>query len=140
MVEAYSRLGAVLTRKNMGLEELHDRLRLLGVDVKPSALHRLARPDRPLGTLDLRLAGAICQACDIPLSRLIRFSTADAVKPYPPTKQKRLDQLMDRNNNGALTKEERLELSRLVGETQELAVENARRLVRARRRPAAGRK
>jgi hypothetical protein len=43
-------------------------------------------------------------------------------------KQKRLNSLMDKNNEGRLSKEDRKELRALVREVEELTLANARRL------------
>lgn len=45
-----------------------------------------------------------------------------------PAKTQRLHALMAKNTNGQLTGDERTELAALVGETQEITLENAKRL------------
>jgi hypothetical protein len=47
-------------------------------------------------------------------------------------KQRRLDTLMSHNNNGRLTQDEVRELRELVGETEEITIENARGLAERR--------
>jgi hypothetical protein len=43
-------------------------------------------------------------------------------------KQRRLDQLLDKNSEGSITESEKAKLKRLVSEAEELMVSNARRL------------
>ena len=43
-------------------------------------------------------------------------------------KQRRLDELLNKNSEGAITDQERLTLEKLVGEAERLMVENAQRL------------
>ena len=50
------------------------------------------------------------------------------LKHLSVAKQRRLDTLMDKNNEGILNKTELEELKALVRETQKLALENAQRL------------
>jgi hypothetical protein len=47
---------------------------------------------------------------------------------FPPAKQRRLDQLLDRNREGAITVKEKALLEQLVAEAEQLMVANARRL------------
>jgi hypothetical protein len=63
----------------------------------------------------------------VPLTDLIAFETSKTkMKRLPAAKQKRLDALMARNNDGRLTASERLELRELVREAGEMALGNAR--------------
>ncbi|HMV50445.1 MAG TPA: hypothetical protein PLD20_04675 [Blastocatellia bacterium] len=50
-----------------------------------------------------------------------------------PAETKRLQELMDGNNDGLLTTSERLELERLSGKVDEMMLENSKRLARATR-------
>jgi hypothetical protein len=56
-------------------------------------------------------------------------------KPHPPTivrfpaaKQRRLDELLDKNSAGTMTDRERAKLKQLVAEAEALMVANARKL------------
>lgn len=56
-------------------------------------------------------------------------------KPHPPriaifpaAKQRRLDELLDKNSAGAITDREKAKLKQLVAEAEALMVANARRL------------
>ncbi len=58
-------------------------------------------------------------------------------KPVPPKlenlpapKQRRLDQLLEKNSEGTITKKERARLEQLVAEAEELMVANARQLAK----------
>ena len=67
------------------------------------------------------------------LSDLITFETVgENLKKLSAGKQKRLDVLMAKNNDGLLTKNERYELQALVREVEELSLQNARVLHRQR--------
>jgi hypothetical protein len=127
MVLAYSRLKRVLGERQMTVPELLRRLKQQGLNVNPKSLYRLTKDDQPLERLNLRVAGEICQVCEVPLTDLIAFETSKAkMKSLPAAKQKRLDALMARNNDGRLTASERLELRELVREAGEMALGNAR--------------
>jgi hypothetical protein len=52
--------------------------------------------------------------------KLIRLSKA---------KQKELDSLMDKNNEGAISSKERKDLKKLAGEVHQLTILNAKRLL-----------
>jgi hypothetical protein len=54
---------------------LQKRIQQRGMQVNLKNLYRLSRAHQPLARLDLRVAGAICQVCDVPLSELITFET-----------------------------------------------------------------
>jgi len=56
-------------------------------------------------------------------------------KPIPPilqkfrsTKQKRMDELLDKNREGTITPKEKAQLERLVAEAEQLIATNAKRL------------
>jgi hypothetical protein len=53
-----------------------------------------------------------------------------------PVTQARITNLLDKNNQGTITKRERAELVRLVDETEKISLHNARALVEYRRRSA----
>jgi hypothetical protein len=50
------------------------------------------------------------------------------LKKLPTAKQQRMDDLLERNREGAITTAERAKLQRLVREAEQLMVENAKRL------------
>lgn len=50
------------------------------------------------------------------------------LQKFPPTKQRRLDRLLEKNSEGGITPREHDELQRLVLEVETLMVENAKRL------------
>jgi hypothetical protein len=133
MVKAFSRLKRVLDEQNLTVPALHRRLRQHGVRVNLKSLYRLSNDRRPLQRLDLRLAGAICQEFTLPLSELIVFETpARKLRRLSAAKQKRLDALMARNNDGTLSKAEAQELRTLVREAEEILLANARQLAKQR--------
>jgi hypothetical protein len=134
MVQAFSRLKRVLDERSMSVPELQRRLEEHGLSVNLKSLYRLVKDDRPLERLNLRVAGMICQVCEVPLSNLIAFEMTEArLRCLSATKQGRLDALMDGNNEGRLTPAQRKELQGLVREAEEIALSNARKLADQRR-------
>jgi hypothetical protein len=135
MVQAYSRLKRVLDARKMTVPELHRRIEQGGMSVNLKSLYRLSKEHYVVERLDLRVAGAICQICDVPLSELITFETPQKrLQRFSSAEQKRLDVLMGKNNEGRLTKTEAEELRALVHEAEELTLANARVLARQRQR------
>jgi hypothetical protein len=63
--------------------------------------------------------------------------TESRLRRLPAVKQRRLDALMDRNNQGRLTPQERQELHVLVREAEGIALSNARKLARHHRQVTA---
>jgi hypothetical protein len=139
MLHAYSRLKRVLQEQNVTVAELHRRLREQGLRTNLKSLYRLSNAEQPLKRLDLRVAGAICEALALPLSELIAFETGkEKLRRLSAAKQKRLDQQMAKNNNdGTLTGTEQQELRALVQEAEEIMRHNARRLAQQRQPLAA---
>jgi hypothetical protein len=128
---AYSRLQHVLAQRSLTVPELHRRLERHKVKVNIKSLYRLNDAQQPLARLDLRVAGAICQLCDVTLADLVDFSGEGAkLEKLPAEKQRRLDELMRKNNEGQLTKRQQTELRQLVAETQKITLHNARVLAR----------
>jgi hypothetical protein len=109
------------------MPELHKRIKQRGMHVNLKSLYRLSREHQPLERLDLRVAGAICQVCEVPLSELITFETPKGtLHRLAAAKQKRLDTLMAKNNQGKLTDGESEALRALVREAEEMTLANAR--------------
>ncbi|HZU39085.1 MAG TPA: hypothetical protein VFA18_24380 [Gemmataceae bacterium] len=50
------------------------------------------------------------------------------VQKFPAAKQRRLDQLLEKNSEGTITPKEKATLEQLVADAQELMVANTRRL------------
>ena len=132
---AYSRLNRVLQQQRLSIPELQRRMRGQGLEVNIKSLYRLRDDTQPVERLDMRMAGAICQACAVPLSEWIVFEAGtETLGRLSPETQARLDVLMTGNNAGTLTPPEREELRRLSGEAEAMALENARLLARQRQR------
>ena len=133
MVVAYSRLKSVLGERNLTVPELHRRIKKHGININLKSLYRLVHDQEPLERLDLRVAGAVCEVCQVPLSELITFTFGRAkLQRLPATKQQRLDVLMTKNNDGKLSRTEQNELRELVREAEEITLANARVLARQR--------
>lgn len=60
------------------------------------------------------------------------------VEKFPAAKQRRLDQLLDKNSEGTITAKEKAKLEQLVAEAEELMVANAKRLAEFSRREGVG--
>jgi hypothetical protein len=128
-MQAFSRLKRVLGERQLTVSELHRRIRQRGWRVNRKSLYRLSNESQPLERLDLGVAGAICSVCAVPLSDLIAFETTPRkLRRLAAAKQKRLDTLMAKNNEGLLTKAERQELRGLVREAEDITLANARLL------------
>jgi len=133
MTQAYSRLKRLLSERNITVPELQKRIQQRGMHVNLKSLYRLSREHQPLARLDLRVAGAICQVCEVPLSELITFETPKGtLHRLAVAKQTRLDTLMAKHNEGQLTGGEHEELQALVHEAEEMTLANARILARQR--------
>lgn len=146
-MHAYSHLKRILKQQRLSVPELHRRIHTSGLRVNVKSLYRLSDEHQPVERLDLRVAGAICQVCAVPLSDWIVFEPDDGrLRALDADKQARLEALMARNNAGPLTNAERDELQILVREAEEITLANGRLLVAQRRRldppppaaPAAG--
>src|SRR3954470_20576659 len=135
MLHAYSRLKSLLREQQLNVPELHRRMGGQGLHVNLKSLYHLGDDSRPLQRLDLRVAGAICEVLGLPLSDLISFEAPRTkLRRLGARKQRRLDVLMSRNNEGSWTGAEKLELRELVREAEELTLDNARRLAEQRQR------
>jgi hypothetical protein len=136
-MHAFSRLKRVLDDQNMTVPELHRRMQRQGLRINLKSLYRLNNDQQPLERLDLRVAGAICQVFALPLSELIIFETPRRkLRRLAARKQRRLDTLMTRSNEGLLTNAEKQELRLLVREAEEIMLDNARRLAGQRQQLA----
>jgi hypothetical protein len=137
-MQAYSRLKRVLDERKLTVPELLRRIKRAGMKVNLKSLYRLSNEHQPVERLDLRVAGAICRVCDVPLSELITFEVPKRrLQRFSAVKQKRLDVLMAKNNEGQLTDAETEELRALVREAEEMALANAHVLAGQRRQLAA---
>jgi hypothetical protein len=133
MQRAVSRLHTLLDERAMTPAQLWRRLEAQERAFDIKTVYRLADPSQPLLRLDLRLAGAICHVLGIRLDELIVFAEpTDSLESLPPPKQQRLDALLDRHDDGALSPEELAELGDLVAEAEQVALTNARRLAERR--------
>jgi hypothetical protein len=133
-VQAFSQLKRVLGERRLSVPRLQRRLEEQRLTVNLKSLYRLARDDQPLERLNMRVAGMICQVCDLTLSKLIAFELAETrLRRLSTAKQNRLDALMDKNNEGLLTSGERKELKALVRDAAEIVLRNARKLAGQRR-------
>ena len=128
-MNAYSRLNRLLKAQRLSVQELHRRILSLGIIVNIKSLYRLSDEDRPVDRLDMRVAGAICQACTVALSDWIAFEDEQgSMRSMISYKQNKLEQMMNKNNNGLLTDVEFTEFQILVREAEEISLYNARLL------------
>jgi Cro/C1-type HTH DNA-binding domain len=137
MVQAYSQLRRVLAEQKVTIPELQRRMEQQGLRVNLKSLYRLSDDRQPLHRLDLRVAGAICQHFQMSLAELIAFEKPGRkLRRLAGVKQKRLDTLMARNNEGMLTDTEQAELQTLAQEAEEIMLDNARILAGQRQQVA----
>ena len=61
------------------------------------------------------------------------------LQSFPSAKQRRLDQLLDKNSEGTITPKEQAQLERLVAEAEKLMAANAKRLADFSRQDAGAR-
>ena len=135
--EAFSRLGLILSQRNLSVLALQRKLEDAGAPVNVKSLYRLAE-DAPLQKIDLRIAAAICKACGLELGDLISFEKPQAqLQRLDAKTQSRLDALMEKNNDGKLSAAERKEFSALADHAHALSMANARLLVAGRKRAGA---
>lgn len=67
----------------------------------------------------------------------MKTSAPPKLERFPAAKQRRLDQLLEKNSEGTLTEKEKEKLKQLVAEAEALMVANARRLADFAQREAA---
>jgi hypothetical protein len=58
----------------------------------------------------------------------MKSTSPPKVERFPAAKQRRMDALLDKNNDGTITPRERRRLEQLVAEAEGLAIANAKRL------------
>jgi hypothetical protein len=132
----WSNLGMLLAEHNMSVLGLHKRLQEKGVSVNLKSLYRLAG-SKPLQKVDARIVKPICLVLGVDLSELIQLEKPQvSLLKLDPLTQARITTLIDRNNQGTMTKKERSELERLVNKAEKISLHNARALVEYRRRRA----
>jgi hypothetical protein len=59
----------------------------------------------------------------------MKESSPPRIKKFSAAKQRRLDELLEKNREGTIAPSEKKRLERLVQEAEELMIENAQRLV-----------
>jgi DNA-binding Xre family transcriptional regulator len=132
----WSNLGMLLAEHNMSVLALHKRLQQKGVSVNLKSLYRLAG-SQPLQKIDARIVKPICSVLSVDLSELIPLEKPQAtLLKLDLVTQSRISALLEKNNQGTITKRERSELERLVDKAEKISLHNARALVEYRRRRA----
>jgi hypothetical protein len=128
VLKAYSLLQLLLDKRRLTVPDLVRRLKNRRVAISARSLSRLLDANQPVSRLDMRVAGAICQVCQAPLSELIVFAPEPPLQRISDAKQRRLDVLMEKNNNGQLTPRELKELEVLVSDVEALSLRNTQTL------------
>jgi len=132
----WSNLGMLLAEHNMSVLALHKRLQEKGVSVNLKSLYRLAG-SQPLQKFDARIVKPICFVLGVDLSELISLEKPKlGLLKLDPVTQARITNLLDKNNQGTITKRERAELERLVDKAEKISLHNARALIEYRRHRA----
>jgi DNA-binding Xre family transcriptional regulator len=133
-VGAWSNLKVILAQKNLSVLDLHHALEARGIAVNVKGLYRLAASG-PLWKVDMRIVNAVCQCLGLELGDVIQLQPpALGLQRLDRAKQARMEALMEKNNEGALTEEERETLTRLVEEAQRISLHNGRVLLEQKRR------
>ena len=140
---AYSTFPDLLAELKLTVTDVHERFLARGWKFDKKTLYRLASHE-PLQTINAPVVGAVCDEFKIGLGDLLVWERpSPKLHKIDARTQTRLDVLMGKNNEGAITAAERKELANL-GETMErLSLENARLLARhagPRRRERAARR
>ena len=131
---AWSTLPSLLAEKNLTVADLHQILRKRGFEVNKKSLYRLTSSE-PVQKLDTAIVRAVCEALEVRLQDLIQFQKPKfELKRLDPKSQRELDRLMDKNNEGHLTKNEQARLKALLEEVQTITLYNAKVLVSQKRR------
>ena len=132
----WSNLGMLLAEHNMSVLALHKRLQEKGVVVNLKSLYRLTG-SQPLQKIDARIVKPICLVLGVDLSELIPLEKPKlSLLKLDQATQARITGLLNKNNQGTITKRERAELERLVDKAEKISLHNARALVEYRRRRA----
>jgi hypothetical protein len=136
MTTAYSRLKMLLAERDMPRAELRRRIAAVDSALNGAALSRLLDPDRPLQPADWRIAEAASRALGVELDEVVvpAESAEPLLQTLPKSQQRRLNELMDRHNDGQLNDDELAALRALVAEAEAISRSNAERLVQHRRR------
>jgi DNA-binding Xre family transcriptional regulator len=130
---AWSTLPNLLAEKNLTVADLHQILQKRGFEVNKKSLYRLAAPE-PIQKLDTAIIRAICEALEVRLQDLIQFQKPKfELKRLEPRSQQELDRLMDKNNQGKLTKTEQARFKALLDEVQRISLYNAKALLNQKR-------
>lgn len=126
---AWSTLRILLPEKNLTVVDLHEKLRERGLEVNIKSLYRLAT-SRPIRKIDTIIVRAICQALDVSLEDLIQFERPKFhMQHLDRALEKELNKLMDKNNEGQLTQQERARFYTLLQQVQKINLHNSRVLV-----------
>ena len=130
---AWSTLPTLLAEKNLTVADLHQILRKRGFEVNKKSLYRLAAPE-PVQKLDTAIIRAVCEALDVRLQDLIQFQKPKfELKRLDPKSQRELDRLMDKNNEGELSKSEQARFKILLDGAQRISLYNAKALLNQKR-------
>jgi DNA-binding Xre family transcriptional regulator len=129
----WSTLPNLLAEKNLTVADLYQILQKRGFAVNKKSLYRLTA-SQPVQKLDTAIVRAVCEALDVRLQDLIQFQKPKfELKRLDPKSQRELDRLMDKNNEGELTKSEQARFKALLGEVQKISLYNAKALVSQKR-------
>jgi DNA-binding Xre family transcriptional regulator len=130
---AWSTLPNLLAEKNLTVADLHQILRKRGFEVNKKSLYRLTA-SQPVQKLDATIVRAVCEALEVRLQDLIQFQKPKfELKHLDPKSQQEFDRLMDKNNEGQLTKNEQARFKALLDEAQRISLYNSKALLNQKR-------
>jgi hypothetical protein len=123
-VGVFSLIGQVLSERNWLVADLEKRLRERGHKFNRKTIYRLTHPT-PMKRVDAIILRAVGEELQLPLERLITFDVPKLEK-LDPIADKRLSELMAKNNRGDLAEQEKQELQELGEIAEKLSLQNAR--------------
>ena len=130
---AWSALPNLLAEKNLTVADLYQILQKRGFAVNKKSLYRLTA-SQPVQKVDTAIVRAVCEALDVRLQDLIQLQKPKfELKRLDPKSQQALDRLMDKNNEGELTKSEQARFKVLLDEAQRISLYNSKALLNQKR-------
>lgn len=129
---AYSRLPEILSERQFTVTDLLKRLTGKGAAFDKKTLYRLAS-HQPLQSISLSVMRALCEELKVGLDDVISWDPPrPQLQRLDEKTQERLNELMDKNTEGALTAAEKRELEKLGAYAERLSLENAKTLAKMR--------
>lgn len=128
-----SSLSDLLQERRMNLSDLQRVLKQRGRTLDRKRLRELQNLNTVAGKLNVEIIIEVCDALGVKVGDLLQVEKAGtetqlrriASYRFPPTKQRRMDELLDKGNAGLLTARDRKELDELIEEFEERTLQKA---------------